>query len=90
MHPADAPAAAALRSWLAERGGKPDDPLFPSQRGTTLSTDAVESLVTKYAKAAATRCPSLTTKKVTPHVLRHTCAMALRKQASTSPPSPCG
>ena len=70
---------AALRSWLTERGGNPGDPLFPSRRGTTLSTDAVESLVTKYAKAAATRCPSLTTKKVTPHVLRHTCAMALRE-----------
>ena len=77
--PLTAPAVAALRSWLAERGGNPGDPLFPARRGTTLSTDAVESLVTKYAQTAASSCPSLTAKKVTPHVLRHTCAMALRE-----------
>ncbi len=77
--PLTAPAVATLRSWLAERGGNPGDPLFPSRRGTALSTDAVEALVTKYAQAAASRCPSLTAKKVTPHVLRHTCAMALRE-----------
>jgi site-specific recombinase XerD len=70
---------AAVRSGLAERGGNPGDPLFPSRRGTALSTDAVESLVAKYARAAASHCPSLTAKKVTPHVLRHTCAMALRE-----------
>jgi len=77
--PLTAPAIATLRSWLAERGGNPADPLFPSRRGTTLSTDAVESLVTKYAAAAAAHCPSLTAKKITPHVLRHTCAMSLRE-----------
>ena len=68
---------AALRVWLRERAGNPDDPLFPSRRGGSLGTD-VEWLLAKYAAAAALRCPSLGAKNVTPHVLRHSCAMALR------------
>ncbi len=70
--------AAALGVWLRERAGNPGDPLFPSRRGGSLSTDAVEWLLAKYAAAAALRCPSLRAKNVTPHVLRHSCAMALR------------
>jgi len=36
-----------------------------------MSRDAVQRLVTKHAAAAATVCPSLSTKTVTPHTLRH-------------------
>jgi site-specific recombinase XerD len=67
----------ALRSWLAERGGTDADPLFPSATGERLSRDAVERLVRKHATTAAKRCPSLAGKRVTPHVLRHSAAMAL-------------
>ena len=66
-----------LRVWLTERRGEPSDPLFPSCRRGPLSRDAVALLVAKHASAAAQRCPSLTGKTVTPHVLRHTCAMSL-------------
>ncbi len=66
-----------LRPWLAERRGDPDRPLFPSRRGGPLSRDAVALLVARHARAAAKQCPSLGTKTVTPHVLRHTCAMQL-------------
>lgn len=69
----------ALRIWLAERGGTPTDPLFPSRRGTAMSIDAVEYLVAKHARAAVLRCPSISAKHVTPHVLRHSCAMSLRE-----------
>ena len=69
---------AVLREWLKERQGEPDDPLFPSRRGATLSRDAVELLVSKHAAAAAARCPSLAGKRVSPHTLRHTTAMLLR------------
>jgi len=68
-----------LRAWMKERAGDPDDPLFPTRRGTRLSTDAVEALVDKHATTAASRQPSLRDKSVTPHVLRHSCAMALRR-----------
>ncbi len=66
-----------LRTWLCERGGDNEDPLFPTRRGTPLSRDAVEHLVAKHAMTAAAACPSLTGKHVTPHTLRHSTAMAL-------------
>jgi integrase/recombinase XerD len=62
-----------LRTWLAELAGHPSDVVFASQRGSPLSRDAVEYLVAKHAAA----CPSLTGRKITPHTLRHSCAMAL-------------
>jgi integrase/recombinase XerD len=65
-----------LRVWLAERGGRDSDPLFPTRR-TPLSRDAIQRLVAKHAATAAVACPSLNEKNVTPHTLRHTTAMAL-------------
>lgn len=76
--PLTAQTVTTLRTWLRTHPAEPDSPLFPSRRGTPLSTDAVEWLVTKYAATATTRCPSLAGKRVTPHVLRHSCAMFLR------------
>lgn len=68
---------AVLRAWLGERAGRPHEPAFPSRRGTLLSRDAVERLLTKYAVLASATCTSLQTKRVTPHVLRHTTAVTL-------------
>ena len=68
---------AVLRNWLAERRGGPAEPLFPSLRRGPLSRDAVALLVAKHAGTAAQSCPSLMTKTISPHVLRHTCAMRL-------------
>ena len=70
-------AVKTLRVWLKERGGQPEDPLFPSRRGTRLSRDAVARLVAVHAETAARACPSITGKHVTPHTLRHSTAMAL-------------
>jgi site-specific recombinase XerD len=70
---------ATLREWLRAQHGEPDSPLFPTRHGTALTTDAVEWLVTKYAAAATSRCPSLATRRVTPHTLRHSAAMFLRE-----------
>ena len=68
---------AVLRVWTAERAGNPTDPLFPTRRGQPLSLDALERRVTHHAQPAARTCPTLATKKITPHVLRHTAAMRL-------------
>ena len=68
---------AVLRVWLAEHGSQPDQPIFTTGRGQTLSRDAVQGLVAKHAATAARTCPSLAGQKVTPHTLRHTAAMAL-------------
>jgi len=76
--PLTRPTVKVLRVWLAERGGD-DDPLFPTRRGSRLSSDAVQRLVTKHARTASRTCPSMSTKTVTPHCLRHSTAMALLK-----------
>jgi integrase/recombinase XerD len=70
-------AVSILTSWLRERNGGPDDPVFATVRGRPLSRDAVERLVAKYAAQAGEACPSLRKKHVTPHVLRHSAAMDL-------------
>lgn len=75
--PLTSQAVAVLRVWLQERGGEQEAALFPSRRGGRLSRDAVEFLLTKYGTAAKERCPSLSSKKVTAHMLRHTAAMLL-------------
>jgi site-specific recombinase XerD len=68
-----------LQSWLAERDSAPNDPLFPGPNGAPLSRGAVRRLVDRHIAPAARTCPSLTVKNVTPHTLRHSCAMKLRR-----------
>jgi site-specific recombinase XerD len=75
--PLTADAQALLATWLAERGGRAHDPLFPTRTGRRLSRDAIEQRVTIHAAAAASRCASLAAKQLHPHVLRHSCAMSL-------------
>ncbi len=75
--PLTAQCAAVLRAWLRERDAKLDDPLFPSRAGAPMSRDSVEHLLDKAARRAAKICASLAGKRVSPHVLRHTCAMQL-------------
>ena len=66
-----------IRVWLHERGGGASDPLFPTRQGRPLGRDAVALLVKKYASLAREDCPTLKNKSVSPHVLRHSAAMAL-------------
>ena len=66
-----------LHAWLAERGGLPADPLFPTRQGRQLSRDALEQRLATHAVTASAACPSMRSKRVTPHVLRHTAAMRL-------------
>ena len=70
---------AVLRGWLRERAGSASDPLFPNARAGQLSPDGIEYIVAKHVAVARRRCASLTRKRVTPHVLRHTAAMELLK-----------
>lgn len=69
--------AKALQNWLKEWRSDDDGPLFPSIRGDPLSRDALEHLVRKHCLTAARSCPSLASKRVTPHTLRHSTAMEL-------------
>ena len=75
--PLTGPVQALLRPWLTERGGDPEDPLFPTRTGRRLSRDAIALRVSTHAATAAKRCPSLLGRRIHPHVLRHSCAMSL-------------
>jgi site-specific recombinase XerD len=68
---------AVLRAWLAEQRGEPEQPLFPNRTGGRLSRDAVEKRLAQHVTTAAGDCPSLKSKNVTAHTLRHTAAMRL-------------
>jgi len=67
--------AAALRGWLAIRGSPPCPELFVNQCDEPLSRSGVEYILAKYVAVAAAKHASLNKKRVSPHVLRHTCAM---------------
>ena len=66
-----------LRVWLAERNGSPLEPLFPTTTGKPLSRDAIEHRIAHYVSQASDSNPSIRTKQVTAHTLRHTAAMRL-------------
>ena len=66
-----------LNAWLGELPPVPDGPLFPTHAGTPLTRAAVGKLIARHTAAAVGRCSSLAEKNVTPHTLRHTCAMSL-------------
>ncbi len=66
-----------LRNWLAERAGCAHEPLFPTRTGARLSRDAIEHRLAQHIRVATAACPTLATKHVTMHTLRHTAAMRL-------------
>lgn len=67
----------ALSRWIEEPPLNGTPKLFPNMHGGPLSPDAVQRLLSKHVAAASQLCPSLTSKRVSPHVLRHSAAMAL-------------
>ena len=67
--------ATALRRWLAVRGKAQVPELFVNSRGGSLSRWGFAQILRKHAEDASQRCPSLQKKRVSPHVLRHSCAM---------------
>jgi site-specific recombinase XerD len=75
--PIDTDTISVLHRWLNEHTGLPTTALFPTRRGNALSRDAVEHRLTLYSRRAASNCATLASKKVTPHILRHTTAMRL-------------
>ena len=69
--------ATALRAWLAVRGTIPSAHLFVNARGEAMTRSGFEYILDKHARVAAAICPSLSQKRVSPHVLRHTCALTV-------------
>jgi site-specific recombinase XerD len=67
--------ARSLRQWLNVRGPIEVPEVFPTARGDAMTRAGLEYLVKKYAATAAKKLPSLGKRSVSPHILRHTCAV---------------
>jgi len=67
--------SAALRGWIAVRNPPQAPELFLNARGQSLSRAGFEYILAKHVKTATAMAPSLATKRISPHVLRHSCAM---------------
>ena len=69
----------ALRNWFAVR--RANDPteqqLFLNARGQPLTRSGIRYLLKKHGVRAQAQCPSIKTRTLTPHLLRHTAAMHL-------------
>ena len=59
------------------RGREASDPLFLNRYGDSLTRFGVHALVTRHAQTAAKKVPSLKTKRISPHTIRHTTATHL-------------
>jgi integrase/recombinase XerC len=70
---------AALQGYLEQRddGGQPDAPLFRNAHGRRLGRFGVVTILKRHIARAAKRRPSIATKRISPHTLRHTAAMHL-------------
>lgn len=66
---------AALKAWLAVRPASGDAELFLNATGRAMTRSGFEYILAKHVATAAQNLPSIAAKRVTPHVLRHTCAM---------------
>jgi len=67
--------ASALRAWLAIRGMVAAPEVFINHHGEPLSRWGFAYILKQHVETAGKLCPGLRNKRVSPHVLRHTCAM---------------
>lgn len=67
--------ATTIAVWLKARVPHRDPELFLSAAGRALTRSGFEYILAKHVAVAARSQPSIAGKRVTPHVLRHSCAM---------------
>jgi site-specific recombinase XerD len=67
--------AVALRAWLALRTTTSAPELFLNARGEAMTRSGFEYILRKHVNTAIKQCPSIASKRVSPHVLRHTAAL---------------
>ena len=66
---------AVLRAWMAVRPAVQGQELFLNRDGLPMSRDGFAHRLAIHVAAAVRKNPTLSEKRVTPHVLRHSCAM---------------
>jgi site-specific recombinase XerD len=67
--------AAAVKAWLKVRAASAVPELFLNARGQAMTRDGFEYILAKHVATASRAVPAIARKRVSPHVLRHTCAM---------------
>jgi len=65
----------AMRAWLAIRGTATCPELFLTAIAQPMTRSGFEYILRKHVGSAAVACPSLMGRSVSPHTLRHTCAL---------------
>ena len=68
---------ADLRAWLTVRGPVRVPELFVNAEGAPMTRAGFEYVLSKHARMAAERCPSLQGRSISPHQLRHSCAVIM-------------
>ena len=66
-----------LNEWLDVRPPVNNRYLFLNARGRAMSTDGFAYILGQHVATAAQKVPSVKSKRVTPHVLRHSAAMSI-------------
>ncbi len=69
--------AADLRAWLVLRGPVRVPELFVNAEGAPMTRAGFEYVLDKHARTAAGTCPSLRGRSISPHQLRHSCAVIM-------------
>jgi site-specific recombinase XerD len=67
--------ADSVRAWQAVRGEAPVPELLLNARGREMTRAGFACLLRKHVTTARAQCPALRGKRISPHVLRHTCAL---------------
>lgn len=65
--------ASALKAWIAIRPSTDEPEIFLNSVGRAMTRSGFERILAKHVRNAAAAQSSLVEKRVTPHVLRHTC-----------------
>ncbi|AEQ53598.1 tyrosine-type recombinase/integrase [Pelagibacterium halotolerans] len=66
-----------LRAWLSVRGDVPVPELFVNARGEPMTRAGFEYILDKHVRKAAKTSASLRDRSVSPHQLRHSCAVIM-------------
>lgn len=66
-----------VRAWLSVRGAMRTPELFVNAEGSAMTRAGFEYVLDKHVRVAAQSCPTLAGRTVSPHQLRHSCAVIM-------------
>lgn len=71
--------ATVIKAWIALRPETTVPELFLNARGQAMTRSGFEYILSKHIEVATLKQPSLKNKRISPHSLRHACAMSTLK-----------